>query len=75
MKKIFFSISGLIGLIMLATGCQKEISDRTSGLPALLANNEDTAAGNWRLVLMSRPDSFAVAAPVATTSPPRIGSS
>lgn len=69
MKNIFFSISGLIGLVMLATGCQKEISDRTSGLPALLANNEDTAAGTWRLVLMSRPDSFAVAAPVATTSP------
>ena len=68
MKNIFFYFCGLIGL-MLVAGCQKDISDRTANLPALLPNNEDTAAGTWRTVLLSRPDSFVVAAPIATSSP------
>jgi hypothetical protein len=69
MKNIFFSISGLVGLMLLVIGCQKDVSDRTSNLPALQVNNSDTSAGTWRTVLLSRPDSFVVAAPVPTTSP------
>jgi PAP2 superfamily len=69
MKNIFFSFSGLVGLILLVSGCTKEVSNRTSNLPALDAANNDLTAGTWRTVLLSRPDSFAVAAPVATTSP------
>ncbi len=69
MKKIFFYTLGLIGLMLIATGCQKEVTNRTSNLPALDPTNTDLTAGTWRTVLLSRPDSFAVAAPVATSSP------
>src|SRR5450432_734584 len=69
MKNIFYSISGLIGLMLFAASCQKDVSDRTTNLPALQAINSDTSAGTWRTILLSRPDSFAVAAPLPTTSP------
>ncbi len=69
MKKILYSISGLIGLVLFAAGCQKDISDRTTNLPALQAVNQDTLAGTWKTILLSRPDSFAVAAPLPTTNP------
>src|SRR5450631_669609 len=69
MKKIFFYSAGLMGLLLTAVSCQKDITGRTSNLPAMLANNNDTSAGSWRTVLLSRPDSFVVVAPVPTTSP------
>jgi hypothetical protein len=69
MKKILFSISGLFGLMLLAASCQKDVSNRTTNLPALQPNSNDTAAGTWKTVLLSRPDSFAVATPVPTTNP------
>jgi hypothetical protein len=68
MKNIFY-FPVLMGLSLLATSCQKDVSDRTSNLPALQASNTDINAGAWRPVLLSRPDSFAVAAPVPTNSP------
>ncbi len=55
--------------MLLLTGCTKDVTNRTSNLPALDPANSDLNAGTWRTVLLSRPDSFAVAAPVATTSP------
>jgi hypothetical protein len=69
MKNIFFSLPGLLVLMLMATSCQKDVSDRTSSLPALNAGNTDLNAGSWKTVLLSRPDSFVVAAPVATSSP------
>jgi PAP2 superfamily len=69
MKKILFYAAALIGLMLTAVSCQKDITGRTSNLPALLVDNSDTSAGSWRTVLLSRPDSFTVAAPVPTTSP------
>jgi hypothetical protein len=69
MKKILVYVAALMGGIVLLSGCQKEISNRTTNLPALLVDNNDTTAGTWLPVLLSRPDSFAVAAPVATSSP------
>jgi hypothetical protein len=69
MKNIFFSLPGLMVLMLMATSCQKDVSDRTSSLPALNASNTDLNAGSWKMVLLSRPDSFVVAAPVATSSP------
>ena len=59
----------LFGLLQTTVSCQKDISDRTANLPALLINNSDTMAGSWKPVLLSRPDSFTVAAPVPTSSP------
>ncbi|HVS97988.1 MAG TPA: phosphatase PAP2 family protein [Puia sp.] len=52
-----------------AIACKKSVPDRTAGLPALNPATEDLNAGNWKPVLLSRPDSFAVAAPSATNSP------
>ena len=69
MKNIFYSLSVLIGLTLLAASCQKDVSNRTTNLPALQSSNMDLSAGTWKPVLLSRPDSFAVAAPVPTTSP------
>ncbi len=68
MKKILLYTSGLIGLMLIAVGCQKEVMNRTANLPALDPANTDLTAGTWRTVLLSRPDSFAVATPVATSS-------
>jgi len=69
MKNILYSFTVLMGLVLLSTSCQKEVTNRTSNLPALNAGNLDLNAGTWRTILLSRPDSFAVVAPVATSSP------
>src|SRR5664279_1632206 len=69
MKKIFFYSAGMIGLMLTVMSCQKDVNGRTSNLPALAPGNNDTTAGTWKTVLLSRPDSFVVAAPVPTTSP------
>ena len=60
-------LGSLFGAIL--SGCNKTISDVNSNLPALNPTNEDLNAGTWKLVLLSRPDTFAVAAPAATSSP------
>src|SRR5258708_32367 len=58
-----------VGTLLLATACNKSVSNVTDNLPALAPANEDLTAGNWKPILLSRPDTFAVAAPVATTNP------
>jgi hypothetical protein len=63
-----------LGLMILAAaiapaiGCNKSVSDRTANLAPLSPSNEDINAGSWKLILLSRPDSFAVATPAATNS-------
>ncbi|MDP9042382.1 MAG: phosphatase PAP2 family protein, partial [Bacteroidota bacterium] len=69
MKKLSISISVLMVLIFLAAGCRKDVANRTGSLGPLQVDNNDTVAGAWKTVLLSRPDSFAVAAPVPTSSP------
>src|SRR5579872_2861485 len=59
----------LIAFLTSMIACNKSISDRTEGLPALNPASEDLNAGAWKPVLLSRPDTFAVAAPAATNSP------
>jgi hypothetical protein len=49
--------------------CNKSVSNRTANLPALSPSNEDLNAGTWKPILLTRPDTFAVATPVATTTP------
>jgi hypothetical protein len=58
-----------IATVALLTACNKSVSDRTADLPPLAPANQDLTAGNWKPILLSRPDTFAVVAPVATTSP------
>lgn len=69
MKRITLSITVLIaGLSVALINCKKTIHGRTDGLSALSPQNIDTNGGKWKPVLLSRPDSFAVAAPNAATS-------
>ncbi|HVU98891.1 MAG TPA: phosphatase PAP2 family protein [Puia sp.] len=58
-----------LGSILMIAACNKNVSDRTAGLPPLAPANEDLNAGSWRPILLSRPDTFAVATPAATNSP------
>jgi hypothetical protein len=59
----------LTAALFFMAACNKNISDRTSNLPPLNPTSEDLTAGTWKPILLSRPDTFAVAAPVATNSP------
>jgi hypothetical protein len=67
MNRIIYSL--LVAVLFLATACNKSVSDRTADLPALAPANEDLTAGSWKPILLSRPDTFTIANPVATTSP------
>src|SRR5450432_1902596 len=69
MKKIFFYSFVLAGLMFMLVSCQKEVSNRTAGTNPLNPTSLDLNASSWRTILLSRPDSFVVAAPVVTTSP------
>ena len=71
MKRIIFFALIVITfpLIIIQTSCNKSIHDVTANIPALHPSDEDTSAGTWKLILLSRPDSFAVATPAATNSP------
>lgn len=60
-------LPGLTAIFILAA-CNKDVSNRTANLPALQPANQDIAAGSWKPMLLSRPDTFAVAAPAATNS-------
>jgi hypothetical protein len=67
-KKYAFLVIPAFLLILVPFSCKKTISGATANIPALDAGNEDLNAGNWKTFLLSRPDSFAVAAPSATNS-------
>lgn len=73
MKKIIFPLATIITASLIYLGCSKDIHERTADLPALNPTNVDLEAGSWKLVLLSRPDSFVVAAPAATNLPGYIG--
>lgn len=67
MKRNTFCLA--VGAFFLLTACNKNVSNHTDGLPPLAPADQDLNAGNWKPVLLSRPDTFAVATPVATSSP------
>ncbi|MEP6682676.1 MAG: phosphatase PAP2 family protein [Parafilimonas sp.] len=66
MRKIFF-ITITLGALFYAS-CSKHIENRTDNIPALNPVSEDLNAGEWKPVLLSKPDSFLVAAPPLTNS-------
>ncbi len=69
MKKISVSIVLVFAsAIFLMMACNKSIQGRTANVPALNPTSEDVNAGTWKTVLLSRPDTFAVATPAATNS-------
>ena len=55
------------------SACKKSIEGRTDNIPALSPADIDLEAGTWKLVTLSRVDSFAVAAPALITLPGYIG--
>lgn len=50
------------------TACNKPVVGRTDNTGALSPTNLDLNAGNWKPVLLSKVDTFAVAVPAAVTS-------
>ncbi|MBS1669074.1 MAG: phosphatase PAP2 family protein [Bacteroidetes bacterium] len=70
MKKIFiFNLTIAIFLLVLTQiSCNKSISGITANVVALNPTNQDLNAGTWKTVLLSSPDTFAVAAPAATNA-------
>ena len=74
MKKYFpFSLIAAIFFALILVSCSKDITGRTDNLPALNPQDNDISAGSWKTILLSRPDTFEVAAPAATTSGTYIG--
>jgi hypothetical protein len=65
MKKIFIILS----IIALFISCSKEIEEVNLSYPAINPTRVDANAGTWRPILLTAPNEFAVAAPIATTSP------
>ncbi|HET6760989.1 MAG TPA: hypothetical protein VFH13_02765, partial [Gemmatimonadaceae bacterium] len=55
------------GAVLLAAGCDNSIR-LTEVLPPLEAASLDANAGNWRMIVLTAPNQFAVAAPTAVTS-------
>jgi len=55
------------GAVLFVTGCDNSIR-LTEVLPPLEAASLDANAGNWRMILLTAPTQFTVAAPTATTS-------
>ncbi|HEY4062548.1 MAG TPA: phosphatase PAP2 family protein [Puia sp.] len=69
--KSFQRLVAVFSLAILAvlSACNKNVSDRTANLPPLAPASQDLTAGNWKPILLSRPDTFAVAIPVPTNNP------
>lgn len=68
MKKIT-SIIKITAVAAIFAACNKNVEDRTANLPQANPANIDIDAGQWKTVALKRPDTFAVAAPAATTAP------
>ena len=61
--KIYFSI-----LVITIVSCSKKVENRTDNLPALNPSSIDINAGSWKTILLKRPDTFAVAIPLAVNN-------
>ncbi len=54
--------------ILFLASCSKNVTERTQNIPPLKPSNIDINAGTWKMVLLKRPDTFAVNTPDATNS-------
>ncbi|MFM2338880.1 MAG: hypothetical protein RL115_2073 [Bacteroidota bacterium] len=54
---------------MIITSCSKSLTEKNLAFKALQPASIETNAGTWRPILLTGPTEFAVAAPIATTSP------
>ncbi|HVX50094.1 MAG TPA: phosphatase PAP2 family protein [Chitinophagaceae bacterium] len=69
MRKLTLYITYNIAVLALMAGCSKTISNRTDNIVQLSPSNTDIDAGQWKPVLLSRPDTFYVAAPATVNAP------
>lgn len=69
MRKTLIIFTTIILSSVIYISCSKSIVERTENLPPLNPVSEDIDAGQWKTVLLSRPDSFVVAPPPAINSP------
>src|SRR3954468_4016187 len=69
MKKILYSLFSATVITVLIVACSKDIESRTDHTPALIPAKSDINAGTWKTILLTAPDEFPVAAPVATNAP------
>lgn len=69
MKRINLFYLLLIPAVAVVTSCSKNIIERTEDIAALTPANIDLDAGKWKTILLARPDTFAVSAPLPTNSP------
>ena len=67
-KTILLSAALLLTIMTIETSCKKSVTGRTDNAPALNPLTEDANAGTWKTILIKRPDTFAVAVPVATNT-------
>jgi hypothetical protein len=67
MKKNTIKIYLAIAILTLAY-CSKKVTSRTDNLSALNPASIDINAGTWKTILLKRPDTFAVAAPLLVTN-------
>ena len=67
MRRRVVAAIAIIGATMVS-GCDKVVAPLET-LPPLEPTSTDMSAGSWRMILLSGPTQFAVAAPAATNSP------
>jgi len=56
-------------IIYILFSCEKTELANNMNYQALNPLNADTAAGNWKLILLSKANEIALTAPIAVTSP------
>lgn len=70
MKKIYtLLIIAFVSATTVISSCSKEVVSRTDEAPALKPSRIDSAAGEWKPILLAAPTDIAVAAPIATNTP------
>jgi membrane-associated phospholipid phosphatase len=65
MKKILYILTAA----MIITSCSKSLTEKNLEFAALQPASIEPTAGTWRPILLTGPTEFAVAAPIATTTP------
>src|SRR5687768_14652395 len=65
MKKIILSVI----IIVIISSCNKSLDETNLAFQPLAPQKIDLNAGAWKPILLSAPDEFTLAPPVATTSP------
>ena len=69
MKKQLAYFTIVVILVGWGSGCSKSIEEKNYSYPVLNPSKNDLNAGTWKTILLTTPDEFALAAPVATNTP------